>query len=475
MTESPNPARSLDELTLGAGLLLEDLVDQKALAELSSSFRDLFGVPLRIFSQSGVLFADASYQPPVYDYLSQHHRSARAALQEVVSAVKRLDPGPGGHTAYTCFTGAVYEIMTITYDGRTLGRMVLGPFLPPSVKGVPPSLLAIDPGIDVAVVGDLLKKMPRARPETVQQIARHLRGTLDVILFSGHKTAVTNKMHLASVRESFRDLEQKNAALQEAFDRLRELDVLKSNFLATVSHELKTPLTSIIGYSEMLVEGIAGEMPDEQRGFVRTIHEKGQQLLDLITGLLDLSKLESGTLSMKKADVAVEKLVSDVVVTVTPTARKKSVVVSADVQPGLPMLWADSTRLRQVILNLVDNALKFTPDGGRVVITARSATTEIEPDSDMRGLVLLSRTQPAVELRVADTGIGIADADKEKVFDPFYQVDSSSTRQVGGTGLGLSIVRRLVTGHDGKVWVEDNRPRGAVFVVQLPVRRITLS
>lgn len=475
MSESQIPGRSLDELTLGTGLLLEDLVDQKGLTEMAVSFQDLIRMPLRIFSQSGVLFSDASFQPPIYEYLVEHHPNARAALQEVAAAVKRLEPGPSGGAAYTCFTGAVYEVSAITYEGRKLGKIVLGPFLPPSVNEPPTSLLAVEPGIDIPRARELLSKMPRAQPETVQQIARYLRATLDLILFSGHKTAVTNKMHLASVRESFRELEQKNAALQEAYDRLKELDILKSNFLATVSHELKTPLTSIIGYSEMLAEGIAGELPDEQRGFVRTIHEKGEQLLELIAGLLDLSKLASGTLGMRKADVSVEHLIADVIVTVAPSARRKSVVLSAEVQPDLPMIWADAARLRQVLLNLVENALKFTPSSGEIVISARAAAMELQADGDLRGLVLLSKTQPAVEIRVADTGIGVADSEKEKIFDPFYQVDSSSTRQVGGTGLGLSIVRRLVEAHDGKVWVEDNRPHGAVFLVQLPVRRITLS
>src|SRR5262249_52324065 len=201
----------------------------------------------------------------------------------------------------------------------------------PTVKEIPQSLLTVEPDVDLEKVRDLLIQMPRAREETVRQIARHLRGTLDLILFSGHKALLTSSMHLASVRESFRDLQEKNEKLQEAYDRLKELDRLKSNFLATVSHELRTPLTSIIGYSEMLVEGIAGEMSGEQSDFVRTIHEKGEQLLELITGLLDLSKLESGTLAMRRTEVAVDALVADVVQTVSPTARKRGVNVMSEV------------------------------------------------------------------------------------------------------------------------------------------------
>jgi two-component system sensor histidine kinase BarA len=470
----PARERTLDELTLGSTLSLEELVERSALGEMATSFKELFGVPLRIFSEAGLLMADASVQPAIYEYLTEHHRRAKSALQEVVTAVKRVDPGPKGEASYTCFTGAVYQVVAIRYDGRPLGRMVLGPFLPPSIKDVPQSLFLVEPDIDAAVVKELLVKMPRAREDTVRQIGRHLRGTLDLILFSGHKALLTSSMHLASVRESFRDLQEKNGKLQEAYDRLKELDRLKSNFLATVSHELRTPLTSIIGYSEMLAEGIAGEMTEEQRDFVRTIHEKGEQLLELISGLLDLSKLESGTLAMRKTDVEVEHLITDVVQTVSPTARKRGVQVTGDVGEGIPKLWGDPTRLRQILLNLTDNALKFTPEGGTVTIAARATTVDVEPADDDGGLVLLRSKQPAVEMRISDNGIGIPDDEKTKVFDAFYQVDSSSTRAVGGTGLGLSIVKRLVEGHEGQVAILDNQPQGAVFVVTIPCRRSTL-
>ncbi len=472
---APARERTLDELTLGSSVSLEELVDRSALSEMATSFHGLFGVPLRIFSEAGVLLADASIQPEAYEYLIENHRRAKAALQEVVAAVKRVDAGANGEASYTCFTGAVYHVVSIRYDNRPLGRMVLGPFLPPSIRDVPPTLLAVEPDVDVAKVKELLTKMPRAREETVRQIARHVRGTLDLILFSGHKALLTSSMHLASVRESFRDLQEKNTNLQEAYDRLKELDRLKSNFLATVSHELRTPLTSIIGYSEMLAEGIAGEMSAEQRDFVRTIHEKGEQLLELITGLLDLSKLESGTLAMRKMEVAVEQIVIDVIQTVSPTARKRNVQVKGDFGEALPKLWADPTRLRQIILNLTDNALKFTREGGVVVIGVKATSIDVQPPDDEGGLVLLRTKQPAVEIRVSDNGIGIPDAEKQKVFDAFYQVDSSSTRQVGGTGLGLSIVKRLVQGHDGRVHIEDNKPQGTTFVVTLPCRRSTLS
>jgi two-component system sensor histidine kinase BarA len=309
----------------------------------------------------------------------------------------------------------------------------------------------------------------------VLYIGQHLSKMLDLILFSGHRALLTSNMHLASVRESFRELEDKNKKLQQAYDRLKELDRLKSNFLATVSHELRTPLTSIIGYSEMLVENLAGDLTAEQREFVQTIRDKGEQLLQLIKGLLDLGKLESGTMSLRKNHLDIARLVRDVVATMAPTARKKEVDLVQEVEAGLPQLWGDSERLRQVLLNLTENAIKFTPARGKVSISVALGAMDAAKPDDAGGIVILSARRTAVEFRVSDTGIGIPHSERDRVFDAFYQVDSSSTREQGGTGLGLSIVRRLVDSHDGLVRIEDNTPSGTVFVVTIPVKRATLG
>jgi signal transduction histidine kinase len=234
-----------------------------------------------------------------------------------------------------------------------------------------------------------------------------------------------------------------------------------------VSHELRTPLTSIIGYSEMLAEGLAGELSAEQRDFVKTIHGKGEQLLSLIMGLLDLSKLESGTMRMAMRPVHIEPVLGDVVSTLTPTARKKGVKLELDVGSGLAELRGDPERLRQVFLNLVENAIKFTPPEGSVTLRARMVPGE-DPAGDDEGLALLAPVRALVEVRVEDTGIGIPPRERTRVFDPFYQVDSSSTREYGGTGLGLSIVKRLVEAHAGSIRIEDTTPRGTTFVVSLP-------
>ncbi len=474
MTLSAAPPKSLDELTLGGDMRLEDLVSRDGLAEVIKSANELFGVPIRVFSEDGKLLADAADSIELYAYLNTS-RAGRAALSEVVAAVKALAPGPDGEADYTCVTGALYRVAAIVYDSRQIGRMILGPFAPDPNAEPPASLIALDAQLDAENLRALYRKLPRGDEQTVSNLARHLARVLDLLLFSGHRALLTSNMHLASVRESFRELEDKNQKLQVAYDRLKELDRLKSNFLATVSHELRTPLTSIIGYSEMLVEGLAGELTKEQREFVQTIRDKGDQLLALIKGLLDLSKLESGTMSLRKNHVDVAALVKDVVSTLAPTARKKEVELAFEVENGLPLIWADAERLRQVLLNLTENAIKFTPVSGSVRLSAKIAGMDATSGGDSGGMVLLGARRTGVEMRVIDSGIGIPESERSRVFDAFYQVDSSSTREAGGTGLGLSIVKRLVDGHDGSVRIEANQPRGSVFVVTIPVKRATIG
>lgn len=461
------PQVAVADLVLDARVRVEDLVEREALEELCRSFQTLFGIPVRIYSTEGARLADAAGEHELCAYVNTTPDGQRAC-EAIVGAVRARDPGEDGDVAHTCFTGAAYRILALEYDGRRVGRLIVGPFLPASLTEVPATLTAVDPGILKERATALFAKVPRAKAETVTRIAGHLKSALDLIFFAGHKAQVTSKMHLASVRESYRQLEDKTVRLQEAIDRMRELDRLKSTFLATVSHELRTPLTSIIGYSEMLIQGMAGEMPADQLEFVKTIYDKGAQLLSLITGLLDLGKLESGTMRMIVRPVGMESVLAEVSSTMAPIARKKDVSVEVDVPADLPELRGDAERLRQVFLNLVENALKFTPAGGSVRMSARLVDWDAGDPDDDEGLALLAPTRRLLEIRVSDTGIGIPPAERAKVFDPFYQVDSSSTRQYGGTGLGLSIVKRLVSAHGGTVRIEENVPKGSVFVVSLP-------
>lgn len=451
------------DLATDIPIRLEDIVDRENLVELCNSIHSLFGIGLRVYTSEGALLANAADDLDVCGLVNEVAQG-RVACANTVSAAKSVDPGEEGDVVHACFTGLAYRIVSLEYEGRRIGRIVLGPYAPAGLREAPPSLKETVRELNVIQANEHLAHVPRVKSEALGRIARHLKTSLELIIFSSHKAYVTSKLHLYSVRESYRELQEKTARLEQALSRLKELDRLKSNFLATVSHELRTPLTSIIGYSEMLSEGVAGALGEEQAEFVRTIHGKGEQLLRLIMGLLDLSKLESGTMSLKQNRGTIAPVLKEVVSTLAPVAKKKDVELVLEQNDGGLELLVDPERLRQVFVNLVDNAVKFTPKGGRVTLSTRV----IEDMDGEEGAVLLAPILRSVQVTVSDTGIGIPPAERSRVFDAFYQVDSSSTREYGGTGLGLSIVKRIVEAHEGTVHIEGNEPHGTKFIVTLP-------
>ncbi|MDD9946645.1 MAG: ATP-binding protein [Myxococcales bacterium] len=447
---------------------LEDLIDRESLREVCRSFFDLFGLSIRVFSKRGALLSNVHEERAICRYVNGLPEGKRSCLR-TVSEAQALIPDEGTTVRHECFTGAVYRIVPIIYDERQLGRIVLGPYLPFEVREAPRSLLVID-DIDPERAEAALSEMPRVRAQTAERIATHLRGVLDLILFSGHRAHLTSAMHLATVRENYRELSEKNASLQEAYDKLKELDRLKSNFLATVSHELRTPLTSIIGYSEMLTAGIAGEMSEEQLSFVDTIRSKGELLLSLITSLLDLNKLERGQLTIEPETVDPRAVLSEIRETYLPEAEKKRITFAVECDDDVPLIKADPVRLRQILINLAGNALKFTPEQGRVAVSAHATEIRLDADegADGFGAALMMAPESAVEFRVQDTGIGMATEELDRIFDAFYQVDGSSTREYGGAGLGLSIAKNIVDAHAGQIRVESAPGSGTCFYVVMP-------
>ena len=464
------PLTGADAIGLGPPRL-EDLVDRESLRTMVASFEQIFGLHVRIVSGSGTNLASTTNECGLCAMVNEEP-SGRRACARVVAEVKRLRLVGKDGVQHPCFTGAKYRLMPIQYEGDNIGRIIVGPYVDPEDDSIPDALLQISSRIDVARVAELLPLMPRATEVVAEAVAKHLVAVLDVVLWSGHKAHLTSTMHIASMRESFRELTKKNTALEQAYAKQKELDKLKSHFLATVSHELRTPLTSILGYAEMLAGGIAGELNAGQLEFVRIIEAKSNHLLELIMSLLDLSKLESGTVMIRRGDVLIESVLKEAISTLTPKASKKNITLVIDVPSELPVVVGDPERLRQVFINLTENAIKFMPENGRVTLSARQIDVT-EDDGDDAGLVLLAPLRQMIEVRVADTGIGIPEAERSKVFDPFYQVDQRHSREYEGTGLGLSIVKRLVDGHQGTVHIEGNSPQGAVFVVRLPAAPAT--
>ncbi|HEX2500732.1 MAG TPA: ATP-binding protein, partial [Methylomirabilota bacterium] len=267
-------------------------------------------------------------------------------------------------------------------------------------------------------------------------------------------TFPSDTVHLLQTFATQSALAIQNARLfREIEAKGRELEVAsrhKSQFLANMSHELRTPLNAILGYTELLNDGIYGDLPQKAGDVMTRIDRSGKHLLGLINDVLDLSKIEAGQLELALADYSLQEVVHAVVTQVESLAAEKGLSLRVALPPGLPAGRGDERRLAQVLLNLVGNAIKFT-EAGEVRLTARV-------DGD------------AFVVSVADTGPGIAEADRQRIFEEFQQADSSSTRKKGGTGLGLSIARRIVELHGGRIWVESAVGRGSTFSFRVPVR-----
>lgn len=229
---------------------------------------------------------------------------------------------------------------------------------------------------------------------------------------------------------------------------LRRLEKLRQDFVANVSHELRTPLTSIKGYAETLLDGA---LKDERnaKDFIEIIYHDSDRLAKLIDDLLDLSRIESGKLKMVLLPVDILEVIKKAFAVLAPQAKKKSITINLDSSPDLPKVLADESRLSQVVLNLLDNAIKYTPEGGKVFIFAFTKEQYVQVD-------------------IKDTGIGIPPESLPRIFERFYRVDKARSRQLGGTGLGLSIVKHIVLAHGGQVWVESELEKGSTFSFTIP-------
>jgi signal transduction histidine kinase len=461
MQDDPNAA----DIMMGDVVRLEDVLSRDSATSVARSFYALFGLPVRVISHEGDLLADVHRDRPLCNYVNTLSNGERECAH-TVGVVRDLEPN-GETIVHPCFTGAVYRIAPIAYQGRPIGRLVVGPYVPAEAEGPPASLTSIDDSIDVSEARCHFDQMPRVRAGIAEDLCDHLKGVVELLVFSGHRAQLASTMQVASVRENYRELAEKNEALKTSYDELKQLDQLKSTFLATVSHELRTPLTSIIGYTEMLESGAAGALSDGQAEFLKTIRGKADQLLGLISSLLDLGRLEAKSLELHHEAVDARALLSDVGSTIVPNANRRNVVVDINVADGTAKIWGDPVRLQQIVLNLADNALKFTHEGGEVVLGAEPGELDTGGPAGL-GAALFAASRPAVVLTVRDTGMGIPQENLSRIFDAFYQIDAGTTRSHGGAGLGLSIVKQLVDGHDGTIDVTSALGEGTIFTVKLP-------
>jgi signal transduction histidine kinase len=257
---------------------------------------------------------------------------------------------------------------------------------------------------------------------------------------------IANRDELGSLAAN---VNRMNGELRRVYEQLEAVNLHKSQFLANMSHELRTPLNAIIGFSEVLHERMFGELNAKQAEYVQDIYTSGRHLLALINDILDLAKIDSGHVELERSRFDLRLAIDNAVTLVRERAQRHGIALEVDAADGLGEIHADERKVKQILLNLLSNALKFTPDGGRVAVAAK-------------------RADGAAEISVADTGIGIAAADQELIFEEFRQAQTKPGQAREGTGLGLALTRKFVEMHGGRISVESEPGKGATFTFTLP-------
>ena len=334
-------------------------------------------------------------------------------------------------------TSFVSNVLTRTGEQRYRGEIQLsdpttGRSLP--VEGVAGTILSEQGELMwvVTILHDLTEAMEKAR------------------LFEQLKEASAELER--KVQEATAELAQQNELLRRQHIALEQASALKSQFLANMSHEFRTPLNAILGYTHMLLHGVTGAVSDQQRKSLTRIDSNSRHLLALINDILDITRIEAGRMPLNLTTFRIPELVDEVMSELEPIIRRSNLVVSARMPRSLSTLKSDRQKVKQIVLNLLSNALKFTP-AGSVTISATHDTG--------------SRT---IDIAVRDTGVGIPAEAQAKVFEDFRQLDTSPTRGYGGTGLGLSICRRLAQMLGGSIDLESTVDEGSTFTLRLPAR-----
>jgi two-component system phosphate regulon sensor histidine kinase PhoR len=258
---------------------------------------------------------------------------------------------------------------------------------------------------------------------------------------------------LALIRDEINEEVRGVVAVIGDITQLRQLETMRKDFVANVSHELKTPLTSIKGFIETLLDGALEEKATAQK-FLTIINQETERLSNLINDLLAMSKLESGQTELKLKSIKLPELVNDILLTIENRLQEKNLELARELAAS--EIYGDEDLLKEVIINLLDNAIKYTPEGGRILVGSRITGEEIE-------------------FFVKDTGIGIPEESLARVFERFYRVDKGRSRAMGGTGLGLAITKHIVERHGGKLAVESELGEGSRFSFTLPAANSHLA
>ncbi|OQX90230.1 MAG: hypothetical protein B6D57_04250 [Candidatus Coatesbacteria bacterium 4484_99] len=271
-----------------------------------------------------------------------------------------------------------------------------------------------------------------------------------IIKYNERPAAIILVRDISERKKAEEELKKAFTELEHAHRELKKLDTAKTEFLNITSHELRSPLTSILGYAEILSEGLVGPVTDGQRESAYGILRNARQLERLINDLLDFTQMETGRLRLDTEVCDLKPIIKDAVESMRPRIEEAGCAVSIEVPPDLPPSICDARRITQVLYNLIGNAVKFSPDGGTITISA-------------------NKVDRFIRISVKDEGVGIPEENQEKIFDKFYQVDMSDTRRARGLGLGLAISKAIIDAHGGSIWVDSKPEKGSTFYFTVPI------
>ena len=423
-------SRLLSELQARTAELTRSVEQLTALGEVSravSSTLDLETVLTTIVSRAvelskldgGVVF---EYEEATEEFVHRAATETGGALAEARRAT-RVQKGEGvvGRTAITL---EPVQVPDITVPGAHESRLREN-LIESGVRAI----LAVPMVREGRLIGSLV-------------VSRNHPGNFPIEVIELLRTFATQSALAIQNARLFREIADKSRQLEAASRH-------KSEFLANMSHELRTPLNAIIGFSEVLAQGMFGAINEKQTEYLQDILESGRHLLSLINDILDLSKIEAGRMELEAADFDLPSAIENALVLVRERAIRRGIRLGSTIDPRLGMISGDERKVKQVLLNLLSNALKFTPEGGEIDVTARLH-------------------DHLAEVSVADTGIGIAPTDQSTVFEEFRQVGTAD-KKAEGTGLGLTLSRKFIELHGGKIWVQSEVGRGSTFTFTLPV------
>ncbi|MDE6845738.1 MAG: PocR ligand-binding domain-containing protein [Lachnospiraceae bacterium] len=426
-------------------LKLTELIDVKMLQKIQDSFANMTGMAALTTDANGIPVTEGSN---FSDFCMKYTRATktgcmRCSYCDRKGAEMALENGKS--VIYTCHAGLMDYAAPIMADGTIVGCLIGGQVLTEPIDLDRVREIAEQIGVDEEEYVEAAGRIRILDRQAVDNAAEFLYSITDVMSDMAY-----NKYRVYQVNHNMRaNLE----LVYKSYEQLERSENMKSDFLANMSHEIRTPMNAVIGMAEM---ALREDLPPTARDYIGQIKEAGKSLLTIINDILDFSKIESGKMDITEVDYEPMSMLYDVSNIIMTRLKDKDVELVLDVAPNLPnKLWGDNIRIKQVLLNLANNAAKFTMQGK---VTMRVESSKMTPD------------EIRLQITVEDTGIGIKKEDMNKLFQSFQQVDSKRNRNIEGTGLGLAISKKLLTLMNGSIWVESEYGKGSKFSCVLPQR-----